>query len=255
MRAAARVVAERDGERTALRVLKGEAPLLPRRTGPNEVHFVGGAAGPLGGDDLSVEIEVGPGAVLWVRTVAASIALPGRDGAESRLSVHATVADGGRLAWLPEPTVAAARCRHHTVSSAELSAGAGLVWREEVVFGRHGEAPGDIRLSTTIRRDSRPWYRSDVAVGPSHPGGPAILDGARVLSTLIATHAPTDTWAITDKYDKSGLVPSPDLSDISYTHQTAAIMALAGGGFVATALADELAQTRRVTDRLAGPAQ
>lgn len=233
MRATARIVAERDGDRTALRVLKGEVPLLPRCTGRSEVHFVGGAAGPLGGDDLSIEIEVGPGAALWVRTVAASVALPGRDGAASRLSVHAVVGDGGLLAWLPEPIVAAARCDHHNVSAVELAAGARLVWREEVVFGRHGEAAGDIRLATTIRRQSRPWYRGDVAVGPAHPDGPAILGGARVLATLITTE--TD----------AGAAATPG----------AAVMPLVGGGVVATALGGTLGETRQVTDRLVTPSQ
>ncbi|GAA2347653.1 urease accessory protein UreD [Dactylosporangium salmoneum] len=226
MRAAARIVAEREGHRSVLRVLKGEAPLLPRRTGPCAVHIVGGAAGPLGGDDLSLEIEVGPGAELWVRTVAASIALPGRDGAESRLAVHATVAEGGFLAFLPEPIVAAARCRHHNAATVALAGGAALVWREEAVFGRHGEPGGDLRLSASIVRNARPWYRSEVAVGPSHPDGPAILHGARVLSTLITTA------------DLPGL---PGRSD------TWAAMPLSRGGTVVQALGDEVEQTRKVT--------
>ena len=49
---------------------------MPRQTGPGLVHLVGGAAGPLGGDDLRLDIEVGPDAVLCVLTVAASVALP-----------------------------------------------------------------------------------------------------------------------------------------------------------------------------------
>ncbi|MFG2036522.1 urease accessory protein UreD [Dactylosporangium sp. NPDC048998] len=236
MRAAARIVVERAGDRTVLRVLKGEAPLLPRRTGPNGIHIVGGAAGPLGGDDLSLEIEVGPGAELWVRTVAASVALPGRDGAESRLSVHAVVGEGALLAFLPEPIVAAARCRHHNLSTVDLAAGGRLVWREEAVFGRHGEAPGDLRLSTAIRRGNRAWYRGDVAVGPSHPDGPAILNGARVLATLITTDI-------------------PEMSEKSDNGSAAAIMALAGGGTVVTAIGDDLTETRRLTGRLVTPAQ
>jgi urease accessory protein len=241
VRASARVVAELDRDRTVLRVLKGEVPLLPRRTGPNEIHFVGGAAGPLGGDELSIELEVGPGATLWVRTVAASIALPGRDGAESRTSVHATLGPGARLVWLPEPIVAAARCHHHNLSAVELSAGAALVWREEVVLGRHGEGPGDIRLSTVVRRDGRPLYRGDVALGPAHPDGPAILGGARVLATLISTDR-TDMSAISGI---SAIPPTP----------RAAVMPLAGGGVVATALGDDLAETRALTDRLVTRAQ
>ncbi|WP_433215469.1 urease accessory protein UreD [Dactylosporangium sp. CS-047395] len=227
MRAAARIVAEREGARTVLRVLKGEAPLLPRRTGAHSVHLVGGAAGPLGGDELSLELEVGPGAELWVHTVAASIALPGRDGAESVLSVHATVGEGGFLAFLPEPIVAAARCRHHNVSTVDLNRTARLLWREEAVFGRYGEAPGDLRLSTTIRRESRPWYRSDFTAD----SGPAVLGGARVLATLVRT----------------------DQAQVPATHR-AAVMALVQGGVAVTALGDDLTETRAVTDPLITPA-
>jgi urease accessory protein len=232
MKAAARIVAELEGGRTALRVLKGEAPLLPRLTGPNTVHLVGGAAGPLGGDDLSLEIEVGPGAELWVRTVAASIALPGRSGAESVLAVHAVVGEGARLVFLPEPIVAAARCRHHNVSTVDVAGGARLTWREEAVLGRFGEAGGDLRLSAVMRRGGLPWYRSSLEIGPTHPDGPAVLAGARVLATVIST----------DPAEEFG-------------RQRAAVMALAGGGVVATALGDDLAQTRAVTDRLVTPAQ
>jgi urease accessory protein len=235
VRAVARIVAERVGPRTALRVLRGEAPLLPRRTGPREVHLVGGAAGPLGGDDLRLDIEVGPGAELWVRTVAASIALPGRDGAESRLSVRAEVGEGGFLAFLPEPIVAAARCRHHNESIVSLAAGARLLWREEAVLGRHGEPAGDLCLSSTMSRDRRPWYRTDVAVGPAHPDGPAILGGARVLATVVTT---------TDLSDP----PAP-------MGPRAATMSLAGGGTVVTVIGDDLTAARRITDPLVTRAQ
>ena len=61
VRAEARLVAEADGRGgTGLSTLYGEPPLLPRRTsrhgGAVEVYLVGGAAGPLGGDDLRVDI-------------------------------------------------------------------------------------------------------------------------------------------------------------------------------------------------------
>ncbi len=63
MRAVARIVAVADGGTTRLAVLRGEVPLLPRRTlspGPGmTVHLVGGAAGPLGGDDLRDDIVRG----------------------------------------------------------------------------------------------------------------------------------------------------------------------------------------------------
>jgi len=145
MRASARIVATAGGvgsdavRGTRLTVLRGEAPLLPRRTGPAssggpaEVHLVGGAAGPIGGDRLRLDVLVEAGAELTVRSVAATLALPGRDGALSRLEVHARVEAGGRLTWLPEPLIAAARCRHETLSTVELAAG--MVRRTHVSVG------------------------------------------------------------------------------------------------------------------------
>ena len=186
MRATARLVAGCDGAgRTRLTELYGEAPLLPRLTGPGEVHLVGGAAGPLGGDELSLEVAVCAGASLTVRSVAATVALPGPGW--SRLSVSVRVEAGGRLDWLPEPLIAAARCRHITVSTVDLAAGAVLVWREELVCGRYGEEPGDARLSTSVRLDGRPLYAGDLAVGPSAPSwsGPAVLGGARVYGSVL----------------------------------------------------------------------
>lgn len=196
MRALARIVALADGSRgTRLAVLRGEPPLLPRRTGPGgtgadgeaEVHLVGGAAGPLGGDRLRVEIEVGPGARLCVRGVAASLALPGRTGGASVLEVVARVGAGGRLRWLPEPLIGAARCDHHSISTVELAAGAELRWREELVCGRFGEPPGDVRVATTVRYAGRTLLRNDLAVGPRAPGwdGPAALGGGRAAGSLV----------------------------------------------------------------------
>ena len=188
MRATARVVAELDPRgRTRLAVLRGEPPLLPRCTGDGRVHLVGGAAGPLGGDDLLLSLEVGAGASLWIGTVAASVALPGPDGAWSRVRVAATVAEGGRLVWVPEPLVAAARCRHESSSTVDLAGDAELVWRDELVCGRHGEEPGDAVLSTVVRRAGRSLYRHELRVGPHAPGwdGPAVLGGARVAGSVL----------------------------------------------------------------------
>jgi urease accessory protein len=63
------------------------------------------------------------------------------------------VATGGRLVWLPEPLVAAAGCHHVQLSTIEVGDGAELVWREELVAGRHGEGPGRLRQDTRLRLD------------------------------------------------------------------------------------------------------
>lgn len=238
MYAVARIAATADGRgRTAVTTLYGEAPLLPRLTGLAEVHLVGGAAGPLGGDDLRLEIDVGPGAALCVRTVAASIALPGRaGGAISRTRICARVAAGARLTWLPEPLIAARGCRHEALATVELAAGARLVWREELVCGRHGEPPGDVRLSLDVRRDGRPLHRHELAVGPDAPGwaGAAVLGGAGAFGTLLL----------------AGLdcVPGPPTAG-------AAVAPLAAGGVVAMATGADLRAVRAVLDPLVKQAQ
>ena len=71
MRACARVVAQADDAGvTRLTGLRSEPPLLLRHTpaaaGAATVHLLGGAAGPLGGDDLRLEIVVGERAQLRV---------------------------------------------------------------------------------------------------------------------------------------------------------------------------------------------
>jgi len=202
MRATARLVAVGDGRGgTRLAVLRSEPPLLLRRTGPRgaspeaQVHLVGGAAGPLGGDRLRLELEVSAGARLTVHTAAASLALPGRAGEQSLLEVHATVAAGGRLRWLPEPLIAVTGCDHTSAARVELAEGAALAWRDILVCGRHGEPTGDVRMALDARYAGRTLLRSELAVGPRAPGwdGPAVLgQGRAVGSVLLVDPAWTD---------------------------------------------------------------
>ena len=210
MRAAARIVAEADGRGgTRLAVLHGESPLLPRRTGARSgagvtVHLVGGAAGPLRGDHLHLTLVVGPGATLTVRSVAAQLALRGRPHLPpSRYEIDATVAGSGNLRWLPEPLIAAAGCDHRTVARIDVAEGGTLLWRDDVVCGRHAEPSGDVRTETTIRYAGRTLYRHDLALGPHSPGwdGAAVLGDARAVGTVItvpalARHEAADRVAI-----------------------------------------------------------
>ncbi|MEN3306173.1 MAG: urease accessory protein [Micromonosporaceae bacterium] len=230
MRAHARIVAEADGSGgTRLVVLASEAPLVLRRTGPEQVHLVGGAAGPLGGDELYLSIEVGAGARLCLRTVAASVALPGRGGAESLSHVDASVA--GSLDWLPEPLVAAGGCRHRVLSTVDLDRDASLLWRDELVCGRHGEAPGDATVRTGVTLAGRPLLRHELSVGPAAPGwdGPAVLGGARAVGSLLVV---SPSWAGAGKPAAQPLGPD------------AALLPLAGPAVLASATGADAHQVR-----------
>ncbi|MBQ1023305.1 urease accessory protein UreD [Micromonospora sp. C95] len=192
MRATARLVARADRHgHTVLTELRGESPLLLRQVsapgGGVTVYVVGGAAGPLAGDDLRLDVEIGPGAVVRVHTVAASIALPGRPGAVSRMLVRATVADRAALYWLPEQLVAAAGCAHVADAQVDVAEGGVLHWRDELICGRHGERPGNAEINTWVDLDGRPLLRQSLAIGPNAPGwaGPAVLAGAPATGSLL----------------------------------------------------------------------
>lgn len=242
MWAGARLVAVADGAgRTTLPELRSAVPLVLRRTGSRIgsargeaggdawVHLVGGAAGPLGGDRLRLEITVGVGAAVHLRSVAASVALPGRAGHASTLDIVAIVAPGGLLDFAPEPWVAAAGSRHTTRVQVTLADGAGLRWRDELVCGRHGEEPGCARTELRVRHAGRPLLAHTLTVGTGAPGwdSPAVLGPARAAGTVLyagteVAHAPA---------------PGAD-SDV-------AVAVLAGPGVLLTAVAaDALALGR-----------
>lgn len=237
MRASAELVAERGaGGSIRLPVQRSQAPLILRRTA-DAVYLVGGAAGPLGGDVLELRIEVREGAALRVRTVAAAVALPGRDGQESVLSVTLVVAAGGRLEYLPEPTVAADGARHRTDIRADLAAGAALVLRDEMVLGRHAERGGACR--TRLRADLAgvPLLRHEVDVSGTDEVslGPAVLAGHRTAGSLLCVDP---DWVEPDGAGTATGIPSGSAPGV-------AVMPLAGPAVLVTALADDALTLRR----------
>ncbi|WP_344950155.1 urease accessory protein UreD, partial [Actinomadura miaoliensis] len=180
--ARAAVTAERDAQgRTRCTRLRSDGPLALRETA-DAVYLVGAAAGPLGGDVLEIDLGVGPGARLAVRSVAATLVLPG-DGV-SRLTVRARAGAGAHLDLAPEPTVAAAGCDHRSVTEIALAEDATLRLHEELVLGRHGERPGRLhsRIDVTIGRT--PLLRHELRVADRH-GGPAVLGDARAVGNVL----------------------------------------------------------------------
>ncbi|WP_261553882.1 urease accessory protein UreD [Frankia tisae] len=224
------------------------------------VHLVNGAAGPLAGDDLRLDVSVGGGVRLVLRSVAATVALPGHGPGPSRLVVDAEVADGGELDFGPEPTVVADGADHRMMTEVRLAATARLRLREEILLGRFGEPPGSI-LSTlrvdvaraddpgvvgAARTDGAPsgWtplLRQELLLGPSVPGlqGPAQLGGARAVGSLLVAGP---EWA--------GPGPEPTVA------AGVSRLPLTGPGYLVSALADDaVTLRRRLTAALVPPAE
>lgn len=267
MRARARLRVGLDSGGTArVTELRSATPVLIRRTGGSgnivEVHLVGGAGGPLAGDDLGLDIAVGAGAVLVVGSVAATVALPGRGAGPSTFTVRAEVGAGGELAFLPEPTIVARGARHRLISRITLAAGARLRYREEILLGRFGEPGGSLTTSLHVdveasadadasadatgagsgntgagsgRRGA--LLRQELRLGPEVPGvhGPAVLAGARAVGSVLLAGPLTGLDALA-----------------SPVGEGVALMPLRGPGVLVSALADDGLTLRRRLDALAG---
>ncbi|HEU5333934.1 MAG TPA: urease accessory protein UreD [Actinocrinis sp.] len=258
MRALARIAAEarRDGG-TRLTTLAGQAPLLlrqtsteqdppagpgsARETGAAQVYLVGGAAGPLGGDELRYTVELGPGADVRVRSAAASLVLPGPHEGESTLDITARVGDGARLSWSPQPMIVARGARHRTTVHLDLAASARLIWREEILLGRHGEPPGSVAARLRVRREGRVLLDHTLAAGPRYPGSldAAVTAGDTAIGTLVIVDP---DWARVPPADR---LPLPTRDDVG---GALAVMPLPGPAVVVSALAPDGLTLRRLLE-------
>jgi urease accessory protein len=190
------VVARRGpGGRTVLPVIRASGQLAVRRTGADTVHLVATAFGPLGGDDVEIRLVVEEGATLRVRSVAAAVALPARDGgAPSASTVRATV--DGVLDLRLEPTVVAAGAHHVASVVARLSAGAEMTTAEQVLLGRSGEPPGRWTGTTRIEREDVPVLHTTVGLGPGAAAwAPPVAPRAYVSIVHLGTAAEVATAA------------------------------------------------------------
>jgi urease accessory protein len=135
-----------------------------RRTGVDTVHLVSAAATPIGGDEITVRVVIEPEARLRVRSVAATVVLPGPKTAESHARWQLEV--GGELDLDPQPAVVAGAARHYTTTSVELASAARIRLRERVQIGRSGERHGFWSGSLRADVDCTPLLRHRVELGP-----------------------------------------------------------------------------------------
>jgi urease accessory protein len=227
---------------TRLPVLVSQVPLVLRRT-PDAVYVVGGAAGPIGGDELFLRISVGAGAFLRVRTAAAAITLPGPDGLESVLAVTVEVGAGGRFEYLPEPVVVSAGARHATIIAVTLAEGASLLLRDELLLGRHGEDGGAARTVLRVDYAGRALLRQSLEVSGADQAslGPAVLAGHRAVGTLLCVSPTLDLRLA------GSVVPPVTGASTGAAGQAgcAAVLQLAGPGVLVTALAHDAVSLRK----------
>jgi len=231
--------------------LHSEAPLVLRPTaaiGSNPiprwdlarsrtawVSTAAGAAGPVGGDDLQLSVAVEAGAALVLRSVSASLALPGIHGQPSRSQTTVRIAAHGVFVWLPGPLIAARGCSHQETVRVSLEAGARFFLREETLLGRHGEATGAVRRRLRVCLDGQPLLDQELAVGSGADGweGAAVTGGRRALGSVLIVDPDLEPGLASSRPPGSG---------------TSAILPLEGPAVLITALADDSLSLRHRLD-------
>ena len=187
-----RLTVERAAGRQALRWMHGW-PVVLRPTGGDErVHLVHAAGGPLGGDDLALFVDVGPGARLAVHSAGATLVQPGAaTDVPARWTVELQVGAGARVHWAPESTVVSDGAGMESTVRVVLATGAVATVREIVVLGRHGQRGGRYAGTTHVAVDGVPLLAHTTLLDGADPSlcGPAGTGGARAVGTLVRAGA------------------------------------------------------------------
>lgn len=221
--------------RTRLVDLRASAPLAIKHAA-GTVHLIGAAAAPLDGDLVTIELDVAAGTQLTVRTVAATMAWPGRSrGHASRMLLRARVGEGATLRWLPEPLVPVTGSTHEVDTEIQLAASSRLVWREELILGRAGEPPGTLTTRTRVERAGLALLHQELHIygsdGAAHRAGSLLGDAGATGALLVAGPGTREHCVRTHEPQLRG-----------------AVLELEHGGRLATATAAGAAQLRRWLD-------
>ncbi|MGH3751459.1 MAG: urease accessory protein UreD [Pseudonocardiaceae bacterium] len=185
MKVRAELTVERGPHSARLR-WRSAPPVVLRQTGLNRMHLVQATGGPLGGDELGLDVHLGAGTCLHVRSAAATVVQPSSPAAPARWTVAADLADGAVLDWRPEPTVICDGAELRSSMTVALRGGARAVLREVVVLGRAGQRGGRCHGELTVECDGAPLLAHTLLLDGADPvlAGPAGTGGARVVGML-----------------------------------------------------------------------
>ena len=147
--------------------------------------------GIVGGDSLSVDVDMSPGARALVTTPGATKFYRSA-GDEALLTQRLSVAHGARLEWFPQESILFPGARVHSRTEVDLQADASFVGWELLSLGRPviGERfdRGALRAAFSVTRDGRPVLTDRLSVTkPRHLDGPSGLRGWPVTGTFVAT--------------------------------------------------------------------
>ncbi|MGH3933859.1 MAG: urease accessory protein UreD [Pseudonocardiaceae bacterium] len=237
MRTRAEIVVEPGPDVACLR-WRCAPPVVLRQTGPNQVHLVQAAGGPLGGDELALDVHLGAGTCLQVRSAAATVVQPSSPAAAAQWIIAADLADGAVLDWRPEPTVICDGVELRSSMTVALQRGARAMLREVVVLGRAGQRGGRFHGAFIVECDGVPLLAHTLLLDGADPvlAGPGGTGGARIVGMLAVVG--------------EGSARPPELAGEEPGLRWAC-SALDGPGWLLFALGDRAADVTRLLDQVA----
>jgi urease accessory protein len=164
------------GRHTQMRVDTQEPPLrvvraFPQESGAALVHLHNVSGGILAGDHLSLQIDVGPGAIAQITSTGATRLHRHCTGAPaSEQNVSLNVSEDGLLEYLPDAVIPYAGSRYVQRTSVCLANRATFFWWEVLAPGR--QASGEeflferIRLETSLRSCTGPLLLENFMLEP-----------------------------------------------------------------------------------------
>lgn len=173
-----------------------QKPLYPEGDAVSHVVVVHPPAGIVGGDQISLRVNVGPrahallttpGATRWYRSA----------GAYACQSLRVDVK--GSFEWLPQESIVFDGARAQIESEVRLDAEATYIGWEVLCFGRNADFnTGQIVLRNRIFRDDKPlwWESGTIDGGGSLMRSAAGLYGRSICATLVAAATQLDAGIV-----------------------------------------------------------
>jgi urease accessory protein len=172
--------------RAALHLVGGPLTGKVLSVGPDRarIGLVATEALLLGGDDVRIDVRVGPGAHLELVEMAGVVAYHGR-GRPASWTVHVHVAENATLTWHGEPFVVCDGAEVSRFTTIDLDLTATALLRETLVFGRAGETGGSLHTRTRVSAGGEPMLAEDLALGPAQRAAVGVLGGPAGVDRVV----------------------------------------------------------------------
>jgi urease accessory protein len=208
----------RNGQRGPLAV---QRPFSPEGRGVSHVTLLHPPGGLVGGDRVSIGVDVGDGAHAVITTPAAAKHYRSA-GPTARQQQHFRVAGGGTLEWLPHETILFDGAISELSTRVDLAAGASFIGIDLVCFGLPARAErfarGRCRQRLEVWRGEHPLFieRGDFdGSAPVHAARWG-LGGVPIMGTLLAAPGlPIDHSAIAAVRELGAGLPGGDLGAVT----------------------------------------